>query len=138
MSSFTKAVSFSPIQSGLHKGKWRVDDSFEWYLDKEGGETIVVEAGFVFDGASVPSLLTAWFPRIHADYIQAAALHDWLLVEEREKFSRKEIDDIFKQALKVLDNPDSRVKMMYFGVSTFGKLKERQEYWKPLGEIYAN
>lgn len=130
MSSFTEAISFSPILAGVNKGKWKVGSSFEWYLTDKEGDKIVVESGFPFDGASVPTLLTVWFPRIHTDYIQAAALHDWLLENERSNFSRKEIDRIFRQALRVLKNPKHRVNMMYLGVSLFGKLKERKNYWK--------
>lgn len=133
MSSFTEASAFRPIWEGEHKGKWLVVEAFDWYLSNDlTGPFIRVEAGFIFDGATVPHPLTILFPRVHPSYMQAAALHDWLLKKERSGFSRQGIDLIFKEALKVLNNPKWRIWAMYNGVRSFGILAERHKYFKPL------
>jgi len=131
MSSFTEASAFRPIWEGEHKGKWLVVESFDWFLSSDlSGPFIRVEAGFIFDGATVPRPFTLIFPKVHPAYMQAAALHDWLLTNERSDFSRKEIDLIFKEALEVLNNPEWRVWTMFNGVKAFGLIYERGQYFR--------
>lgn len=42
------------------------------------GQMLIVPAGTVTDGASVPRFLHWWLPALHREYVQAALLHDYL------------------------------------------------------------
>lgn len=133
MSSFTEATSFRPINEGPDAGLWQVVENFDWYLSSDlVGEKVTVLSGYLFDGASVPFILTAIFPRVHPKYMQAAALHDWLLTQERHRFSREEIDLMFYQALKVLNNPKWRSFAMYKAVHMYGRVSEGQRYFRKI------
>lgn len=132
VSKFTKATGFmaTPLTT---KEPWRTTLSFKWVIDMADpeGDRVVVPQGFDFDGASVPWPLTAIFPRVHRTYMQSAALHDWCLKHERHRFSRNDIDLMFKSALIAQRNKPWRVMGLYWGVKLFGIIVERRGYFKP-------
>lgn len=66
-------------------------------------DIIDVPTGFQFDGATVPLPLRLIVPMAHPNYIQAAALHDWMLSSRR--YPRRYADRVFVQALGVLGMP---------------------------------
>lgn len=116
MSSFTErllimAVPSSPkglarlLPPGWQRPRWEVWDGFRYAVSDLDNptETIEVPEGFIFDGASVPLPFRLLVPMAHPDYIQAAALHDWML--ESGLYSRKRCDHIFHEALGVLGMP---------------------------------
>ena len=124
---FTNAIGYE-ITPPEVKEPWQTAQAFDWLLDyaAKDGEKITVSKGFAFDGASTPAIpgIRVIFPRIHPMYIQAAALHDWCLKHERHRFTRAEIDNIFKEALEALNNSNARVRSMYNGVKLFGIITE--------------
>jgi len=129
---FTSKISFLASPDGVEE-PWLTGQSFRWlldYNDQSKGE-IVVPAEFPFDGASVPPIpfVRIFFPRVHPAYMQSAALHDWCLKHERSRFSREQIDKIFREALEAQKNPGWRIRGMYLGVSLFGKLSEGDDYY---------
>lgn len=72
----------------------------------------VVPKGFETDGATVPRLFWPIFPPV-GQYFPAAVLHDYLLLErERLKLSRRQADDRFAKALKVLGVSPWRRRLM--------------------------
>jgi hypothetical protein len=116
MSSFTERLLIMAVPSsskgiarllppGWQRPRWEVWEGFRYAvsdLDKPT-EVITVPEGFIFDGASVPLPFRILVPMAHPDYIQAAALHDWML--ESGLYSRKHCDHIFHEALGVLGMP---------------------------------
>lgn len=59
---------------------------------------ITVPGGFITDGASIPRC----FWNILApfgEYFEAAIIHDFLYTEENRRFTRKQSDDIFMEAM---------------------------------------
>lgn len=116
MSSFTRPVKMVPVPEkpfgwrkllppGWHKPTWEVAERFEYAvgrLDRPAGVITVLE-GFRFDGASVPLPLRLLVPMAHPNYVQASALHDWML--EHEDCSRWHCDRVFREALEVLGMP---------------------------------
>ena len=116
MSSFTNAICISPVRRlrrgvaallppGFFRGEWIVYRSFTYAVgDLQAPlDLITVSEGFRFDGASVPYFLQPFFPSVHPDYLQAAALHDRLLCNPR--YSRLRADRVFVEALGVLGMP---------------------------------
>ena len=89
------------------------------------------------------ALTTAWLlPRVHAEYIAAVFIHDVGLTNHRH-LPRATIDKIFLCALlltthQTLDTRAGkgtwrliRPYVLYFGVTSFGIIKERLGYFKP-------
>lgn len=61
--------------------------------------TIIVPAGFIWDGASVPNGLQSVEPAFDDETYFAALLHDWLYATEM--LPREVADDLFRQAAKI-------------------------------------
>jgi len=82
-------------------------------------DRVTVPAGFVTDFASSPpavwSLIPPW-----GKYGKAAVVHDYLY--QTKARSRKEADDIFREAMVVLQVDSVRVFLMYWAVRLFGWL----------------
>lgn len=128
MSSFTTRLTVTAIQGntldwkrflppGFQRPRWMVAVGFEYAIGDLDApdEVISVPANFVFDGASVPLLLRMLVPMAHPDYIQAAALHDWMLGSRL--YTRGYCDQVFYEALGVLGMPTIWRIGMYGGVS---------------------
>lgn len=107
MSSFTDPLVVTQIDAKF----WLVTRSFEYRVGSEdSNEAIRVPVGFRTDFASIPRW--AWWLIGHpaGEYAQAAVLHDWLYSENADEQTpdykprtRKECDDIFLEAMAVLD-----------------------------------
>lgn len=93
------------LPPGFQRPSWMVLEGFRYAVGDLDApdEWITVPHGFVFDGASVPLPFRLLVPMAHPDYIQAAALHDWML--ESCKYSRAYCDRVFHEALGVLGMP---------------------------------
>ncbi|MCF6432649.1 DUF1353 domain-containing protein [Leisingera sp. MMG026] len=116
MSSFTRPLKIVPVPEkptgwrkllppGWHTPAWEVAERFEYAVGSldQPAEVITVLEGFRFDGASVPLLLRLFVPMAHPNYVQATALHDWML--EHQTCSRWHCDRNFREALGVLGMP---------------------------------
>jgi len=104
------------LPPGLQRPRWELVEGFRYAV---GGlqtpeQVIEVPHGFRFDGASVPLPFRAFVPMAHPDYIQAAALHDWML--ESGNHSRAECDLVFWEALGVLGMPLVWRRIMFAAV----------------------
>jgi hypothetical protein len=105
-----------------------LSDGHTWYLqrrfrytrphDSELGR-ITVPNRFETDFASVPSLLTATFPR-WGRYGPAAVLHDWLYWEQKTDYDRKKADAVFREAMKDLGVNAVVRFLFYSAVRIFG------------------
>lgn len=127
MSSFTAPLTVTAVPGpqeglarllppGLRQPRWRVVGGFQYAvgsLDRPL-EVVAVPGGFEFDGASVPLPFRFLLPMAHPDYIQAAALHDWML--ESGIYPRRRCDHVFAEALTVLGLPTPWRAAMYAGV----------------------
>ena len=86
---------------------------------QDAQNSIVIPAGFVYDGASVPRVLSSIVPRFGGRYDRATALHDYLYTAGI--LSRKDSDKIFYKALRSDKVRWVQAKIMYFAVRIFGK-----------------
>ena len=127
MSSFTRPliVTAMPriprglaqlLPPGFHPPRWRVWLGFDYAVGSldNPSEIITVPGDFVFDGATVPVPLRLFVPMAHPDYIQAAALHDWMLSTGR--WPRSYCDRVFHEALGVLGMSRFWAGVMYGAV----------------------
>ena len=125
MSSFTKPL----ITQYMHDTKnWMlpVGAGFRYWIGSENSGTYVdVPDGFRTDGASVPrpfwNLVAPW-----GDHGQAAVLHDFLceyrtIIRDGKptSISRKECDEIFLEAMRVLKVEEVKAKAMYAAVRAY-------------------
>lgn len=117
MSSFTDRLVIMAVPSkvqglrrflppGFQRPSWEVMEGFRYAVSDLDNPTEIIEVpeGFIFDGASVPLPFRLLVPMAHPDYIQAAALHDWML--ESGRYTRRYCDHVFHEALGVLGMPD--------------------------------
>lgn len=82
---------------------------------------IVVPAGFIYDGASVPALITNILPKIGYKYDRASCLHDWLYATaDIHKISRKDCDEIFYEAMLSDKVNKNLARLIYWAVRGFG------------------
>lgn len=116
MSEFTELPTTQLLPGGI---KRRLVKPFSYYIKKKGGDTIVVPAGFVTDGASIPSF--AWSiigGPMTGKYVAAAILHDWLY--HIKTYSRERSDLIFLEAMAVLKVSKLKRNIIYWMVRIFG------------------
>lgn len=87
------------------------------YVSSRG--RIVVPAGFVTDGASIPRAL--WFALDpFGPWFESAVIHDFLYSELNETFTRAEADEIFKEAMFNAGLDWQRREQIYRAVRIFG------------------
>lgn len=110
------------LPPGFQRPRWMVLEGFRYAVGNLDvpEEWITVPHGFVFDGASVPLPFRLFVPMAHPDYIQAAALHDWML--ESGLYTRRRCDLVFHEALGVLGMPGLWRGAM-FGAVRLGALR---------------
>ncbi len=120
MSKFTKPLIVSPLPDGK---MWKLIEPFSYYVGKKCdalyGITIEVPAGFLTDFASIPRIFWSILGHPMGRYAAAAVLHDYLYF--KGLYSRKRCDQIFKEAMAVLNVPKLKRKLIYRFVRLLGK-----------------
>lgn len=117
---------------------WEVIAPFEYGVGAETSDTkVVVPIGFITDFASVPKVLWNLLPPT-GSYGKAAVVHDmlyqhpWVQIPgpvATKSLDRKSCDDIFNEAMGVLQVGKWTRRMVYSGVRVGG--------WKPWSEYRA-
>lgn len=120
MSSFTTPLVVSPTPDGR---RWKLFHAFKYHVGYRWSKRIItVPVGFVTDFASIPRplwwLLPAW-----GKYGKAAVIHDYLYKIGRG--TRKEADDIFREAMAFSGVKPWKISVMYWAVRLFGWLAWR-------------
>jgi hypothetical protein len=125
MSSFTQPLTVTKISSQ----KWKVERSFEFYLDTKDGPKVHIPIGYETDFASVPRMFWGLFPPATGNYVQAAVIHDYLTeggpiyeggVPRTVSFT--ESNDIFLQAMEVLKTPWYQRYPIYWATMVYSTL----------------
>ena len=122
MSSFTTPLVVTPLPDGR---RWRLVFSFQYHVGSRYSKDIIsVPVGFVTDFASVPffawSIIPPW-----GKWGKATVIHDYLC--QTKSRSRKETDNIFREAMQVLGVARWRIFIMYWSVRIFGLFLRRGE-----------
>jgi hypothetical protein len=117
MSSFTSPLIVTPMPDGR---KWKLVKSFSYHIGtKFSRDYIRVPKGFVTDFASVPWVLWSWIPS-WGKYGKAAVIHDHIY--QTHCRTRKQADEIFREAMIVSGTPEWKANLMFWGVRLFGWL----------------
>ncbi len=103
-----------------------INKKFSWELYESltyntKGVHVKIPKGFKFDFASVPLVLTPFFPQNGSKYDRASCLHDYLYTYK--KFDRKKCDEVFLKAMLNEGVNKTKAYLFYFGVRIFGAKK---------------
>lgn len=135
MSAFTKFDAPLLIQydkaasAALGADHWRVAREFRYMIGTEDSHMwVTVPAGYLTDGASVPRIFWSLIPPWGANG-QAAVVHD-LLCEylqvmhngQMVAITRERADQIFVEAMRVLDVQPSQIAMIAEGLAIYRRL----------------
>ena len=121
MSSFTSDLIISPLKDGKN---WQLVNAFTYAVGAEDAEDVInVPAGFVTDFASVPRIMWSVIPPWGC-YGKGSILHDYLYrvgaIVGNRRYTRKESDLIFLEAMEVLEVSKLKRKVIYIAVRMFG------------------
>ncbi len=116
MSSFTQSLIVTPVADGK---SWELVEEFDYHRGSaESTEIIHVPKGFITDFASIPrvfwNILPPW-----GEYGKAAVVHDYLYRSDTYPYTRKESDEVFLEAMKVLGVAWWKRNIMYYAVRVF-------------------
>ena len=115
MSSFTKA----PRPEFIGDYMFIIIEPFDFHVGEyPSDEIITVPNGFVTDLASIPRALWSIFPP-HGPWANAAVIHDYLYSTGYK--DKRYADQVFLEAMKVLQVPKVTRTLMYWAVRMFGK-----------------
>lgn len=115
MSSFTSPLVVTPLKDGR---TWKLVRSFTYHVgNRYSRDVIRVPVGFTTDFASTPPCIWPLFPP-WGKYGKAAVVHDYLYWVKLK--TRKEADDIFREAMVILGVSRMKVFLMYWAVRLFG------------------
>lgn len=116
MSSFTDPPIISPLPDGRN---WLLVKDFVYEIGSLGsGDKIVVPASFKTDLASIPRLFWSFWPPT-GRYSSASILHDYLYFSHER--TKEESDDIFYEAMLILNVKKWKAKIFYNAVKIFGQ-----------------
>lgn len=115
------------LSAALNKAHWITQENYVFYLgEKYSNEWVVVPRGYGTDGASVPPAFQSILP-VFGKHGSAVILHDWLcengyvwhMDKDRQVtkrwLTRKQIDDIFLEALEVVELPAATINLVGLG-----------------------
>ena len=117
MSSFTTPANLELIGSN----QWKLITPFEYHIGLlSSNDIIIVSAGFETDLTSIPRIFWAILPP-QGEYAKAAIIHDYLYVNAIG--SKRYADDVFYEAMGVLNVAKWRKEIIYYAVRLFGRGK---------------
>jgi hypothetical protein len=125
---FTKPLIVSYVGEKNKTAIWEIQEEFVYFVGSlDSDEEIIVPIGLRTDFASIPKALWSIFPPT-GKYVKAAVVHDYLTtykgsisIRGKEKnYSKKQVDQIFLEAMKVLGVSLPIRRAMYYSVRLFG------------------
>jgi len=125
MSSFTTKLVLEYLPK---RNLWKTRRELIYFVGEEYSEDrIVVPRGFLTDLASVPWPASMLIPK-SGRFNSAAVLHDWLYTEQKR--SRLECDNIFLEAMQVLEVNWFKRNIMHRAVRMWGWIPWRNKAYK--------
>ncbi len=120
-----------PLLRSGHDYRLVNDVSYRW-----DNKRLVILKGYIFDGASTPRILTFFIAPADPRVLSAALVHDYLYdhpalgngavyyvdgVQSSHVFTKKEADDLFREANKANNMDSFRTTLAYWAVRIFGR-----------------
>lgn len=98
-----------------HNGNWILLEEFTYHIGyKWSAEIIIVPAGFIFNGMSIPRIFW-WFAHpMTSDTIIASLLHDYIFCTRQ--YSLEKSDYIFYDALRACQVNQYKAVLLYIGL----------------------
>ena len=116
---FIGELVIKPVQGK----KWELVESLHFRIDED--TFIDIPKGFITDLASIPRVLTPFFP-VHGLHTRAAVMHDWLYANKGDvasgPYTRKQADELFLIGMRALGVGQFKSWMMYKAVRLGGWL----------------
>lgn len=84
------------------------------------GKVIEIPTGFICDLASIPRFLWSMLSPRYAGFVYPAILHDYIYRTPEVKYSRKEADNLFYEALREEGVSWYTANKMWVAVRNFG------------------
>lgn len=112
MGKFTNKLTLTQINKNL----WEVDEPFQYHVDNN--EVIWIPKGYLTDGATIPRFLWTIIGHPLQGYAQAAVIHDFCY--GKRLYSRKRSDEIFLEAMAVLEVPRWKRRVIFRALRLFG------------------
>lgn len=118
---------------------------YSYYIGNEkSNRRVDIETGFITDGATIPRVFWWLLPPVE-EYTQCTTLHDKLCttyyiietvngIDHKVPISRKEIDEILKEAMDVLEVTPWKKKLIMAGVN-LNRLLRNPTKPKPVYEM---
>lgn len=117
----------------LGKDYWVVKKDFIYYLDDSKLSVVKIPRGYLTDGATVPRVFWGLVPP-WGKYGQACVLHDYLCEypfyddgNSRVIIERKEVDQIFDEAMQILHVPNTTRKLIIGAVNTYRVVTRKRD-----------
>lgn len=112
-----RILGYPKVQQ-ISSTEWRLLEALEYHVgDENSAEVINVPEGFITDFASVPRAFWWLFPPF-GRYSPGAVIHDFLYTYK--VYNRKKCDDIFLEAMQVMEVNWQTRYTMYWAVRVFG------------------
>lgn len=113
--------------SPLTNGNYILKKPFKVKLNN--GDLIIVNAGYVTNGADIPRLFWRLYPPFSPEYMPAVVIHDYLCDKAIDEYANKAdlqdkflyADNAFREILERLDISKSKVKVFYNAVRLWHK-----------------
>lgn len=100
---------------------WIVQEDFHYVTTSvRPGMEIIVPAGFVSDGASIPRFFWRRLPPFGLHF-NAAIVHDWLYRHRPHLLTRSEADIVLLEIMQRDRVPEGRQRAMLYAVRWFGR-----------------
>ena len=127
-------VRLKDPKTGKYIDRWQTQVSFRVVLND--GRRVTVPEGFVYDKASVPSLVWWYLPRDDKGFTDAALVHDYLYQSQKIDMlwiTRKDADDVFLELMEREDMRWDKRRLAYRAVRLWGWM-----YFNKRAEIKRN
>lgn len=128
-------LTYAPHESKIiGTDHWRVMNSFRYYIGTKPSDAWVdIPRGYLTDGASVPRIFWGLIPP-WGDHGQAAIVHDYLtefltvmVNGVPTRITRKRADQIFLEAMGVLEVSTVKKYTMYLAVDAYRRVARVSE-----------
>lgn len=129
MSSFTKPLQVEAVE----ENRWKLLEEFDYFIGTEDSdEYVAVPVGYVTDFATIPQIFWSIIPP-WGKYGKASVIHDFLCTDGfyfrkvggtviQVPVTRKEADDIFLEAMTVLQVDEVTKAAIYAAVRAYALL----------------